>query len=125
KLLNEPHLAKNPGDTELSARMASYELAARMQLQAAAVADLSHESRRTRDDYGTDDKNKLKAGFARNCLLARRLLERGVRFVQVFNGAYAMGEGIGNWDGHRKLKDQYEIHAPSLDQRCDALSTDM
>ena len=53
----------------------------------------------------------MKAGFARNCLLARRLLERGVRFVQLFNGAYAMGEGVGNWDGHKTLKAQYEIHA--------------
>ena len=48
--------------------------------------------------------NPIKAAFARNCLLARRLLERGVRFVQLFNGAYAMGEGELNWDGHSKLK---------------------
>jgi hypothetical protein len=125
KLLNEKHLEKNPGDTELAARIASYELAARMQLQAAAVAELSSESKRTRDEYGADDKNKFKAGFARNCLLARRLLERGVRFVEVFNGAYAMGEGVGNWDGHRKLKEQYEIHAPILDQPCAALLKDL
>src|SRR5437763_8235478 len=88
KMLNERHLEKNPGDTELSARIASYELAARMQLQAAAVADLSRETRTTRAEYGTEDANKIKAGFARNCLLARRLLEKGVRFVQLFNGAY-------------------------------------
>ena len=58
----------------------------------------------------------MKAGFARNCLLARRLLERGVRFVQLFNGAYAMGEGVGNWDGHKTLKAQYDVHGPILDQ---------
>jgi uncharacterized protein (DUF1501 family) len=77
-------------------------------------------------EYGADDsQNKIKAGFARNCLLARRLLERGVRFVQVFNGAYAMGEGVGNWDGHRKLKEQYDIHGAILDQPAAALLGDL
>jgi uncharacterized protein (DUF1501 family) len=57
--------------------------------------------------------------------LARRLLERGVRFVQLFNGAYAMGEGVGNWDGHKTIKTQYEIHAPILDQPVAALLTDL
>jgi uncharacterized protein (DUF1501 family) len=76
--------------------------------------------------YGADDaRNKTKAGFARNCILARRLLERGVRFVQLFNGAYAMGEGIGNWDGHKKLVEQYAIHAPILDQPVAALVHDL
>jgi hypothetical protein len=125
KLLNERHLEKHPGDTELAARIASYELAAKMQLRAAEVADLSKETRATHRFYGTEDANKTKAGFARNCLLARRLLERGVRFVQLFNGAYAMGEGIGNWDGHRLLKSQYDIHGPILDQPCAALLKDL
>jgi hypothetical protein len=125
KLLNEKHLERNPGDTELSARIASYELAARLQLSAPEVADLSHESATTHKLYGTDDANATKAGFARNCLLARRLLERGVRFVQLFNGAYAMGEGVGNWDGHRALKDQYEIHGPILDAPAAALLRDL
>jgi len=53
------------------------------------------------------------------------LLERGVRFVQLFNGAYAMGEGVGNWDGHKTLKAQYEVHAPILDQPCAALLKDL
>jgi hypothetical protein len=93
KLLNDRHLARHPGDAELAARIAAYETAARMQLGAAAVADFSKETRETLKLYGADDAaNPLKARFARNCLLARRLLERGVRFVQVFNGAYAMGE---------------------------------
>ncbi len=125
KRLNERHLEKHPGDTELLARIASYELAAKMQLGAAAVADLSGESLATHQAYGTDDANKTKAGFARNCLLARRLIERGVRFVQLFNGAYAMGEGVGNWDGHKTIKMQYDIHAPILDQPCAALLTDL
>jgi hypothetical protein len=125
KLLNDEHLKQHPGDTDLSARIASYELAARMQLAASEAGDVSKESRALRDHYGVDDPNKHKAGFARNCLLARRLLERGVRFVQVFNGAYAMGEGVGNWDGHKSLQSQYAVHAPILDQPAAALLTDL
>ena len=125
KFLNEKHLAQHPGDTELSARIASYELAAKMQLAAAEVSDLSGESAATREMYGMNDTNKIKAGFARNCLLARRLLERDVRFVQLFNGAYAMGEGVGNWDGHKKLKEQYDVHGPILDQPAAALLKDL
>jgi hypothetical protein len=123
--LNERHLQQHPGDTHLSARIASYELAARMQLSAAEVGDLSKETPATLELYGANDSNKLKAGFARNCLLARRLIERGVRFVQLFNGAYAMGEGVGNWDGHRKILEQYAVHAPILDQPISALIRDM
>src|SRR5204862_1415944 len=89
------------------------------------AADLTREDARTLGEYGADDANKIKAVFARNCVLARRLLERGVRFVQLFNGAYAMGEGVGNWDGHRTLKSQYEVHAPILDQPCAALLRDL
>src|SRR5205823_7575871 len=81
--------------------------------------------RRPMAESGTDHANKLKAGFARNCILARRLLEKGVRFVELFNGSYAMGEGVGNWDGHRTLKKQYDVHAPILDQPCAALLTDL
>jgi hypothetical protein len=125
KLLNERHQERHAGDSELAARIASYELAARMQLRAAEVADLSRESKATRALYGADDADKVRAGFARNCLLARRLLERGVRFVQLFNGAYAMGEGVGNWDGHRKIKEQYDVHGPILDRPCAALLRDL
>src|SRR6185437_11042 len=92
---------------------------------AAKVSDLSDESAMTLGDYGADDGNATKAGFARNCLLARRLLERGVRFVQLFNGTYAMGEGVGNWDGHKKIRDQYDIHGPILDQPAAALVKDL
>jgi hypothetical protein len=125
KLLNDQHLARHPGDADLAARIASYELSARMQLSAAAVGDLATESPATLDAYGANDPDKLKAGFARNCILARRLLERGVRFVQLFNGAYAMGEGVGNWDGHRSLQSQYSVHAPILYQPAAALICDL
>ena len=125
KFLNDRHLARHPGDSELLARISSYELAAKMQLSAVEVGEFNQESKATLEMYGVNDSNKLKAGFARNCLLARRLVERGVRFVQLFNGAYAMGEGVGNWDGHKTLKAQYDIHAPILDQPCAALLKDM
>lgn len=123
--LNARHLREQAGNSELSARIASYELAARMQLKAAEVADLSQESKAVQELYGLHDSNATKAGFGRNCLLARRLLERGVRFVQLFNGAYAMGEGVGNWDGHKTLVNQYSVHGPILDQPCAALLTDL
>jgi hypothetical protein len=126
RVLNDAHLARHPGDTDLAARIASYEMAGRMQLAAAQVSDLSGETTATLALYGADDtRNKVKTGFARNCILARRLLERGVRFVQVFNGAYAMGEGVGNWDGHKKLAEQYAVHAPVLDQPVAALLRDL
>lgn len=125
KQLNERHLRAHPGDTDLAARIASYELAAKLQLRAVEVSDLSGESLETQNLYGLHDTNKTKAGFGRNCLLARRLLERGIRFVQLFNGAYAMGEGVGNWDGHKTLKDQYSIHGPILDQPAAALIRDL
>lgn len=125
KLLNEKHLEQHQRDSQLAARIASYELAARMQLSAAEVGNLAEETQTTRQLYAADDANELKARFGRNCLLARRLLERGVRFVQLFNGSYAMGEGVGNWDGHRKLHEQYQVHAPILDQPCAALIRDL
>jgi hypothetical protein len=125
KFLNERHLEKFPGDTELSARIASYELAAKMQLSVPEVSDLSRESAATHAAYGADDADPVKSGFAKNCILARRLLERDVRCVQLYNGAYAMGEGVGNWDGHKKLKEQYDKHAPIFDQPAAALIRDL
>ncbi len=123
--LNERHLARNPGDTNLAARISAYELAARMQLAAAEVGDFAKESPQTLAAYGVHDPDKYRAGFARNCLLARRLLERDVRFVHLFNGAYAMGEGVGNWDGHKYIIDQYNVHAPILDRPAAALLRDL
>lgn len=125
KELNDRHIEKHPGDTDLAARIASYELAARMQLAAAEVVELSGETKATMAAYGADDSDRVRAGFARNCILARRLIERGVRFVQLFNGAYAMGEGVGNWDGHKFLKKQYDIHGPILDKPAAALLRDL
>jgi hypothetical protein len=123
--LNQRHLEEHPGDEKLAARIASYELAARMQLSVPEISDLSTEPAHILKAYGADDTgNPIKAGFARNCILARRLVERGVRFVQLFNGAYASGGEL-NWDGHNKLKEQYDRHAAILDQPAAALIRDL
>jgi uncharacterized protein (DUF1501 family) len=123
--MNRRHLEENPGDGRLAARIASYELAARMQLAVPELSDLSTESQSTLASYGADDEsNPTKAAFARNCILARRLIEKGVRFVQLFNGAYASGGEL-NWDGHNKLQEQYDKHAAILDQPAAALIRDL
>ena len=124
-LLNGKHAERHPQDSALLARISSYELAARMQLKAPEAADLTSESPLVHKLYGTDDPDPTRSGFARNCLLARRLLERGVRFVQLFNGSYAMGEGVGNWDGHKTIREQYSVHAPIFDRPCAALLDDL
>ena len=98
-----------------------------MQLSVPEVTDLSTEPASILREYGADDSsNPLKASFAKNCILARRLLEQGVRFVQLFNGAYQTGgEGVSNWDGHKSLEPQYSKHGPVLDQPCAAMLRDM
>jgi len=123
--MNARHLEQNAGDAKLAARIASYELAARMQLSVPEISDLSTEPAHLLKQYGADDTaNPDKAAFAKNCILARRLIERGVRFVQLFNGAYASGGKL-NWDGHSALKEQYDIHANILDQPAAALIRDL
>ncbi|MBM3875043.1 MAG: DUF1501 domain-containing protein, partial [Verrucomicrobia bacterium] len=82
--LNEEHLESRPGESELAARIASYETAYRMQASAAEVVDVGRESAATRERYGLD--NPVTADFGRKCLITRRLLERGVRFVQLYSG---------------------------------------
>jgi hypothetical protein len=128
--LNQHHLERYPGDSELAARISSYQLAARMQLSVPEVSDLSSETAQTLAQYGADQKGtpvlETKAAYARNCILARRLIEQGVRFVQLFNGAYQVGgEGTSNWDGHKILKDQYTNHGVIFDQPTAALLKDL
>lgn len=128
--LNERHAERYPGDSALAARIASYELAARMQLTVPAVADLSTEPEHIRRLYGADESGTplkdLRAAYARNCILARRLIEHGVRFVQLFNGAYQTGgEGVSNWDGHKELFPQYSLHGPVLDKPTAGLLRDL
>jgi Protein of unknown function (DUF1501) len=128
--LNRHHLENYPGDSELAARISSYELAARMQLSVPDVADISSEPAHILKMYGADAAGNpiqdLKASYARNCILARRLVEKGVRFVQLFNGAYQTGgEGTSNWDGHKILHEQYTKHGEVMDQPTAALLTDL
>jgi hypothetical protein len=127
---NERHAQAFPGDSQLAARISSYELAARMQLTVPEVADLAGEPEHILRLYGADEtgsKTKdLRAAYARNCILARRLVERGVRFVQLFNGAYQTGgEGVSNWDGHKDLLNQYSVHGPVLDKPTAGLLIDL
>ncbi|MFP6873882.1 MAG: DUF1501 domain-containing protein [Verrucomicrobiales bacterium] len=127
---NRRHLESHPGDSELAARIASYELAAKMQLSIPGVTDLSSEPAHILRDYGADESGSrikdMRASYAKNCILARRLIEKGVRFVQLFNGAYQTGgEGVSNWDGHKKIQAQYSIHGPVLDQPTAALLKDL
>ncbi|MEQ9406836.1 MAG: DUF1501 domain-containing protein, partial [Fuerstiella sp.] len=123
-LLNEKHLKRHPDDSQLAARIASYELAARMQLSVPEITDLSSESAHTLKMYGADSANETKAAFAKNAILARRLIENGVRFVQLFNGAYASAGRL-NWDGHSALREQYDVHGEILDQPAAALFQDL
>jgi len=125
RVIEDEHLKRHPGDSNLAARIASYELAARLQLSVPALRDLSTEPAHVLTMYGADDSSDpIKAAFARNCILARRLIERGVRFVQIFNGAYASGGKL-NWDGHQALKEQYDVHGRILDQAAAALIRDL
>lgn len=123
--INARHLGQDPDNERLAARIASYELAARMQLSVPSVMELGSEPLHVLKAYGADDEsNPDKAAFAKNCILARRLVEKGVRFVQLFNGAYASGGKL-NWDGHNALKAQYDVHAGILDQPAAALIRDL
>lgn len=124
--LNQSHAAARDDNSELRARMAAYELAARMQLSAPEALELAGESATTHRQYGTDDANPLKAAYARNCLLARRLLERGVRYVNLYCASRASGvDGLLNWDAHKTLVADYERHCPIFDQPTAALLGDL
>jgi len=118
--LNQLHLQKRPADSRLSARIASYELAARMQLSAPEAFDVTSESQTTLDQYGL--KRPATADFGQRCLLARRLIERGVRFVQVWSGPQGV---TGNWDNHGSIPTELPPMAASVDQPIAALLTDL
>jgi len=97
-----------------------------MQLSAPEVSDLARETKATHELYGTDDSNPLIAAYARNCLLARCLIERDVRYVQLFCSSRASGvDGLLNWDAHKTLKSDYERHCPILDKPTAGLILDL
>jgi hypothetical protein len=118
--LNKEHLASRPGDSELAARIQSYELAYRMQTSAADTVDVSKEDAKSRQMYGLD--NKQTADFGRKCLIARRLLEKGVRFIQLYSGG---GHLEDTWDGHTNCIANHKLHAGETDQPIAALIADL
>jgi hypothetical protein len=117
---NEEHRAANPGEGDLAARIASYELAFRMQSRATEAVDLSQEPESVRRLYGLDQP--VSAHFGRNCLLARRLVERGVRFVQLYSGG---NEGPRAWDAHDDLKKNHDLHCAETDRPIAGLLRDL
>jgi hypothetical protein len=120
--LNREHQQDRTGDTRLEARIAAYELAAKLQASAPEVLDVSHETPATRALYGLDEK--ATEDFGRNCLIARRLLERGVRFVQVWSGA-DNGFPRRNWDSHEDILRDHGDMAQSMDKPAAALVKDL
>jgi hypothetical protein len=129
--LNKSHEQAHPGYSELQARIASYELAFRLQSTAPEALDLSQEDPRTLEMYGVHqpkpDWHPLAQGpgpFGRQCLTARRLVERGVRFVQIYSGGGGAG-GQNTWDGHHGIEENLKLHCPEVDQPIAALLTDL
>jgi hypothetical protein len=115
--LNEHHRYRRPEDTELSARIAAYELAFRMQATAPEAVDLSQETEQTKEEYGLSRQEC--ADFAHRCLLARRLVERGVRFVQIYCG------GGSQWDAHSNLEGNHSKMCARCDRPTAALLRDL
>jgi hypothetical protein len=118
--LNKAHAQENAGDSRLDARIASYELAARMQMSAPEALGIDKETAATQKLYGLDAKETEP--FGRNCLIARRLIERGVRFVQVWSGA---GGPSNNWDNHSNITTELSSIAKSVDRPIAGLLKDL
>jgi hypothetical protein len=118
--LNTQQAAGRPQDTELAARILSYELAYRMQTEAADAVDLGQEDMPTLEMYGLN--NPLTADFGRKCLITRRLIEKGVRFIQLYSGG---GHIESTWDGHNDCITNHKTHAGETDQPIAALMTDL
>ena len=129
--LNATHEASHPGYSELAARISSYELAFNLQATAPEALDLTQEDQRTLDLYGVNEPKPQwhslaqgPAAFGRQCLTARRLVERGVRFVQLYSGGGGAG-GQNTWDGHHGIEENLKIHAPEVDRPIAALLADL
>src|SRR5438876_2282062 len=122
KWVNEKHAAGRSSTGELDARIASYELAFRMQTKAPELVDLARESDATRKLYGLDDA--VTEPFGRQCLLARRLVEHGVRFVQLFHGGMG-NQNVDTWDAHGDVKSNHAQHAAESDRPIAGLLTDL
>ena len=120
---NEAHLQPRADNSELMARIASYELAFKMQQHAPEAVDFTKESHETLEMYGIEGPNKSRtADFGRKCLLARRLVERGVRFIQIYSGG---AHNDDNWDAHTDMMTNHTKHAGNTDQPIAALLKDL
>jgi len=115
--MNKEHFAKRPSQSELEARIRSYELAFRMQAHAPEAIDLSQETEETQKLYGIDD-DRTKT-FGKNCLLARRLAERGVRFIQLYHGAGS------KWDAHNNIEQNHSRQCMQSDKPVAGLLKDL
>lgn len=120
RAMNEAHADRNPGNPDLESRIASYELAYRMQSTAPEAVDLANEPAAMRELYGLDDERTRE--FGRKCLMARRLVERGVRFIQVYSGG---NHNDANWDAHGDLVYNHTKHAGATDQPIAGLLKDL
>ena len=117
---NDRHAAMRTGNSELDARIASYELAYQMQATAPEAVDLAQEDPRTHAMYGLDQPTT--ATFGRQCLMARRLVERGVRFVQIYSGG---AHNDDNWDAHSDMERNHNLHAAETDRPIAGLLQDL
>lgn len=120
--LNELDMQQRPENSDLAARISSYELAFRMQGCAPAALDVTKESEATRKLYGLDDK--ITEPFGRQCLMARRLVEHGVRFVQLFHGGMG-NQNVDTWDAHGDVQSNHAQHAAESDRPIAGLLTDL
>ncbi len=118
--VNRLHAADRPGVLDLEGRIASYELAYRMQSEAIDIGEIERETESTQRAYGLHDEDAAKAKYGRMCLLSRRLIEKGVRFVQIYNAVDKLG-----WDGHDKNTDYNRRNAAQTDQPVAALLADL
>ncbi|MEW4489252.1 DUF1501 domain-containing protein [Thalassoglobus sp. JC818] len=118
--LNENHLNARKNGADLAARITNYELAYRMQSAAPEAVDLSEESQSTLEMYGVGQEPTNEYG--RNCLVARRLVERGVRFIQLYSGGGHLEE---TWDAHESIEKNHGQHGAEVDQPISALLTDL
>ena len=117
---NNEHQLRRIDNSDLAARIASYELAYKMQSSAPEATDLTQETKETQEAYGLDRKES--SYFGRQCLLARRLVERGVRFIQVYSGG---NHNDANWDAHGDLKRNHDMHALETDKPIAGLIKDL
>jgi hypothetical protein len=118
---NEEHASSRADYSELASRISSYELAFKMQTSAPEAVDLNQETQATLDLYGVGDKKRTD-DFGRRCLIARRLVERGVKFVQLYSGG---NHSDANWDAHGDLVKNHEYHAGNTDQPIAGLLQDL